>query len=138
MKYKEHVKPSWHGCDSLSSWHECDSLLSWYGCDSLPSRHKCDSLPSWHGCDNLPSWHRCDSLPSWHECDRPVMTPLPENIVLSYKESDTDKYLLNVTNYQKLVEKVSSCLINIEKVESRSQVADILTKALGTSQHSFW
>ncbi|GJR63746.1 ribonuclease H-like domain-containing protein [Tanacetum coccineum] len=37
---------------------------------------------------------------------RPVMTPLPENIVLSHKESDTDKYLLNITNYQKLVGKL--------------------------------
>ncbi|GKB35226.1 ribonuclease H-like domain-containing protein [Tanacetum coccineum] len=37
---------------------------------------------------------------------RPVMTPFLENIVLSHKESDTDKFLLNTTNYQKLVRKL--------------------------------
>lgn len=37
---------------------------------------------------------------------KPVMTPLPENIVLAHKESDDDKYLKNITNYQKLVGKL--------------------------------
>ncbi|GJW72033.1 ribonuclease H-like domain-containing protein [Tanacetum coccineum] len=37
---------------------------------------------------------------------RPVMTPLPENCVLSHKESDGDKYLRNVTSYQKLIGKL--------------------------------
>ncbi|GJV27384.1 ribonuclease H-like domain-containing protein [Tanacetum coccineum] len=37
---------------------------------------------------------------------RPVMTPLPENCVLSYKESDGDKYLRNITSYQKLIGKL--------------------------------
>ena len=37
---------------------------------------------------------------------KPVMTPLPENIVLAHEESDDDKYLRNITNYQKLVGKL--------------------------------
>ncbi|GKD53646.1 ribonuclease H-like domain-containing protein, partial [Tanacetum coccineum] len=37
---------------------------------------------------------------------RPIMTPLPENCILSHKESDGDKYLRNVTSYQKLVGKL--------------------------------
>ncbi|GJS10156.1 putative RNA-directed DNA polymerase [Tanacetum coccineum] len=37
---------------------------------------------------------------------RPIMTPLPENIVLSHKESDSDKFLTNITSYQKLVGKL--------------------------------
>ncbi|GJU22208.1 putative RNA-directed DNA polymerase, partial [Tanacetum coccineum] len=37
---------------------------------------------------------------------RPVMTPLPKNYVLSHKESDDDKYLRNVTSYQKLIGKL--------------------------------
>ncbi|GJR92334.1 ribonuclease H-like domain-containing protein [Tanacetum coccineum] len=37
---------------------------------------------------------------------RPVMTPLPENYVLSHKESDGDKYLRNITSYQKLIGKL--------------------------------
>ncbi|GJY38184.1 hypothetical protein Tco_1188937 [Tanacetum coccineum] len=37
---------------------------------------------------------------------RPVMTHLPENIVLAHKESDDNKYLVNFTNYQKLVGKL--------------------------------
>ncbi|GJW72889.1 ribonuclease H-like domain-containing protein [Tanacetum coccineum] len=37
---------------------------------------------------------------------RPVMTPLPENCVLSHKESDDDKYLRNITSYQKLIGKL--------------------------------
>ncbi|GJZ18298.1 hypothetical protein Tco_0554421 [Tanacetum coccineum] len=36
----------------------------------------------------------------------PVMTPLPENYVLSHKESDGDKYLRNITRYQKLIRKL--------------------------------
>ncbi|GKB71616.1 ribonuclease H-like domain-containing protein [Tanacetum coccineum] len=35
---------------------------------------------------------------------RPIMTPLPKNLVLNYKETETDKYLINVTNYQKLID----------------------------------
>ncbi|GJV75312.1 zinc finger, CCHC-type containing protein [Tanacetum coccineum] len=35
---------------------------------------------------------------------KPVATPLPENYVLSYQESETDKLLTNITEYQKLVE----------------------------------
>ncbi|GKC50406.1 hypothetical protein Tco_1073151 [Tanacetum coccineum] len=34
-----------------------------------------------------------------------VMTHLLENIVLAHKESGDDRYLVNLTNYQKLVEK---------------------------------
>ncbi|GJV18875.1 ribonuclease H-like domain-containing protein [Tanacetum coccineum] len=37
---------------------------------------------------------------------RPIMTPLPENLVLNHKETKTDKYLINVTNYQKLIGKL--------------------------------
>ncbi|GKC41397.1 ribonuclease H-like domain-containing protein, partial [Tanacetum coccineum] len=37
---------------------------------------------------------------------RPVVTPLPENIVLSHKETAYDKFLQNITAYQKLVEKL--------------------------------
>lgn len=37
---------------------------------------------------------------------RPVMTPLPENIVLNHKETEDDKYLKNFTAYQKLVGKL--------------------------------
>nr|GEZ04762.1 hypothetical protein [Tanacetum cinerariifolium] len=32
----------------------------------------------------------------------PVLTPLPENIVLAQKETKDDKYLENITSYQKL------------------------------------
>nr|GEW59588.1 ribonuclease H-like domain-containing protein [Tanacetum cinerariifolium] len=35
---------------------------------------------------------------------RPVLTPLPENIVLAHKETKDDKYLKNITSYQKLAE----------------------------------
>ncbi|GKB44419.1 hypothetical protein Tco_0889361, partial [Tanacetum coccineum] len=31
----------------------------------------------------------------------PVITPLPENCVLAHKESNGDKFLMNITNYQK-------------------------------------
>ncbi|GJT70413.1 zf-CCHC domain-containing protein, partial [Tanacetum coccineum] len=129
---------------------------------------------------------------------RHVVTPLPENIVLAHKETDDDKYLLNITIYQNLShfniglrvpkylklapvswkskkqatlskslaeaeykamasatceiaanpvmhektkqfdidvhlvrEKVASRLIKTKKVDYKSQVADILTKALG-------
>ncbi|GKC83558.1 ribonuclease H-like domain-containing protein, partial [Tanacetum coccineum] len=34
------------------------------------------------------------------------MTPLPENIVLAHKESENDKFLVNFTNYQRLVGKL--------------------------------
>jgi hypothetical protein len=34
------------------------------------------------------------------------MTPLPENFVLAHKEFDNDKFLRNITNYQKLVGKL--------------------------------
>ena len=37
---------------------------------------------------------------------KPVMTPLPENVVLAHKESDNDKFLRNITSYQKLVGKL--------------------------------
>ncbi|GJY58004.1 ribonuclease H-like domain-containing protein [Tanacetum coccineum] len=37
---------------------------------------------------------------------RPVITPLPENIVLAHKETDSDKFLINVTRYHKLVGKL--------------------------------
>ncbi|GJW06676.1 putative RNA-directed DNA polymerase [Tanacetum coccineum] len=37
---------------------------------------------------------------------RPVLTPLPENIVLAHKETKDDKYLKNITSYQKLVGKL--------------------------------
>ena len=37
---------------------------------------------------------------------RPVMTPLPENIVLNHTESDDDRLLKNITSYQKLVGKL--------------------------------
>ncbi|GKC79975.1 ribonuclease H-like domain-containing protein, partial [Tanacetum coccineum] len=36
---------------------------------------------------------------------KPVSTPLPENIVLAHKESDDDRFLKNVTSYQRLVGK---------------------------------
>ncbi|GJU79091.1 ribonuclease H-like domain-containing protein [Tanacetum coccineum] len=37
---------------------------------------------------------------------RHVVTPLPENIFLSHKETDDDKFLRNITSYQKLVRKL--------------------------------
>ncbi|GJZ30303.1 putative RNA-directed DNA polymerase [Tanacetum coccineum] len=37
---------------------------------------------------------------------KPVMTPLPENIVLAHKESENDKFLVNFANYQRLVGKL--------------------------------
>nr|GEX62186.1 ribonuclease H-like domain-containing protein [Tanacetum cinerariifolium] len=37
---------------------------------------------------------------------RPVLTPLPKNIVLAHKETNDDKFLLNITNYQNLVGKL--------------------------------
>ena len=37
---------------------------------------------------------------------RPVITPLPENIVLKYKEYDDDTLLKNITSYEKLVGKL--------------------------------
>ncbi|GJR87317.1 ribonuclease H-like domain-containing protein [Tanacetum coccineum] len=37
---------------------------------------------------------------------KPVLTPLPYNVVLAHKEFEGDKYLINVTNYQKLVGKL--------------------------------
>ncbi|GJX71810.1 ribonuclease H-like domain-containing protein [Tanacetum coccineum] len=36
----------------------------------------------------------------------PIVTPLPENIVLSHKETDDDKFLRNITSYQKLLGKL--------------------------------
>ncbi|GKD17838.1 ribonuclease H-like domain-containing protein [Tanacetum coccineum] len=40
------------------------------------------------------------------EIHKPVLTPLPENIVLAHKETKDDKYLKNITSYQKLVGKL--------------------------------
>nr|GEY34430.1 ribonuclease H-like domain-containing protein [Tanacetum cinerariifolium] len=37
---------------------------------------------------------------------RPVLTPLPENIVLAYKESEKDRFLVNITSYQRLLGKL--------------------------------
>ncbi|GKE14421.1 ribonuclease H-like domain-containing protein [Tanacetum coccineum] len=37
---------------------------------------------------------------------KPVSTPLPENIILAHKEKEGDKFLKNVTNYQRLVGKL--------------------------------
>ncbi|GJS78367.1 ribonuclease H-like domain-containing protein [Tanacetum coccineum] len=37
---------------------------------------------------------------------KPVMTPLPENIVLAHKESENDKFYVNFANYQRLVSKL--------------------------------
>nr|GEV43342.1 ribonuclease H-like domain-containing protein [Tanacetum cinerariifolium] len=37
---------------------------------------------------------------------RPVLTPLPENIILAYKETEKDKFLVNITSYQRLVGKL--------------------------------
>ncbi|GJX19485.1 ribonuclease H-like domain-containing protein [Tanacetum coccineum] len=142
---------------------------------------------------------------------KPVMTPLPENIVLAHKESEIDKFLVNFANYQRLSvllpedqflvnvflsiasvtceimwivkimkdlnvdnlipanlycdnksaiqitanpvmhektkhfdldvhlvrEKVSSGLIKTVKVDSRENVVDVLTKSLGSYQHTY-
>nr|GEY06892.1 ribonuclease H-like domain-containing protein [Tanacetum cinerariifolium] len=38
--------------------------------------------------------------------NKPVMTPLPENLVLSHKESDSDKFVSNITGFQKLMGKL--------------------------------
>ncbi|GJS67877.1 ribonuclease H-like domain-containing protein [Tanacetum coccineum] len=40
------------------------------------------------------------------ELIKPVMTPLPENIVLAHKESENDNFFVNFTNYQRLVGKL--------------------------------
>nr|GEZ89870.1 ribonuclease H-like domain-containing protein [Tanacetum cinerariifolium] len=40
------------------------------------------------------------------EIERHVVTPLPENIVISHKETANDKFLQNVTAYQKLIGKL--------------------------------
>nr|GEW11527.1 hypothetical protein [Tanacetum cinerariifolium] len=37
---------------------------------------------------------------------RAVLTPLPENIILAHKETKKDKFLVNVTSYQRLVGKL--------------------------------
>nr|GEX02608.1 ribonuclease H-like domain-containing protein [Tanacetum cinerariifolium] len=37
---------------------------------------------------------------------RPVLTPLPENIILAHKETEKDKFLVNITSYQRLVGKL--------------------------------
>ncbi|GJW38884.1 ribonuclease H-like domain-containing protein [Tanacetum coccineum] len=37
---------------------------------------------------------------------KPVSTPLPENIILAHKESKDDKFLKNITSYQRLVGKL--------------------------------
>ncbi|GKB92830.1 ribonuclease H-like domain-containing protein, partial [Tanacetum coccineum] len=37
---------------------------------------------------------------------RSVLTPLPENIILAHKESEKDKFLVNITSYQRLVGKL--------------------------------
>ncbi|GJV85188.1 ribonuclease H-like domain-containing protein [Tanacetum coccineum] len=37
---------------------------------------------------------------------KPVSTPLPENIILAHKESEDDKFLKNITSYQRLVGKL--------------------------------
>ncbi|GJU74164.1 ribonuclease H-like domain-containing protein, partial [Tanacetum coccineum] len=37
---------------------------------------------------------------------KPVLTPLPENIILAHKESEDDKFLINITSYQRLVGKL--------------------------------
>ncbi|GJV87196.1 hypothetical protein Tco_1531134 [Tanacetum coccineum] len=70
-----------------------------------------------------------------------VWTAFPRLVVESYlliaanpvmhektKHFDIDVHLVR--------EKVASGLIKTEKVDSKSQVADILTKALGTAQHT--
>ncbi|GJT65992.1 ribonuclease H-like domain-containing protein [Tanacetum coccineum] len=37
---------------------------------------------------------------------KPVSTPFPENIILAHKESEDDKFLKNITSYQRLVGKL--------------------------------
>ncbi|GJU43528.1 ribonuclease H-like domain-containing protein, partial [Tanacetum coccineum] len=37
---------------------------------------------------------------------KPASTPLPENIILAHKESEDDKFLKNITSYQRLVGKL--------------------------------
>nr|GEW72817.1 ribonuclease H-like domain-containing protein [Tanacetum cinerariifolium] len=37
---------------------------------------------------------------------RPVLTPLLENIILAHKETEKDKFLVNITSYQRLVGKL--------------------------------
>ncbi|GKD20773.1 ribonuclease H-like domain-containing protein, partial [Tanacetum coccineum] len=58
---------------------------------------------------------------------RPVMTPLPENIVLGHKESDIDKYLLNITNYQKL----AKCPVTRRSMASTTCEVIWIVKLLG-------
>nr|GFA41674.1 ribonuclease H-like domain-containing protein [Tanacetum cinerariifolium] len=54
--------------------------------------------------------HRKYCLEMLHEYGllacRPVMTPLPKNYVLSHNESNGDKYLRNITSYQKVIGKL--------------------------------
>nr|GEX28708.1 ribonuclease H-like domain-containing protein [Tanacetum cinerariifolium] len=46
---------------------------------------------------------------------RPVLTPLPENIILAHKETEKDKFLVKITSYQRSVSGycvfVNGCLI---------------------------
>nr|GEU78655.1 ribonuclease H-like domain-containing protein [Tanacetum cinerariifolium] len=46
------------------------------------------------------------SLYRLKQAPRPVLTPLPENIILAHKETEKDKFLVNVTSYQRLVGKL--------------------------------
>nr|GFB76350.1 ribonuclease H-like domain-containing protein [Tanacetum cinerariifolium] len=47
---------------------------------------------------------------------RPVLTPLPKNIILAHKETEKDKLLVNITSYQRFVSGycvfVNGCLVS--------------------------
>nr|GEW45436.1 ribonuclease H-like domain-containing protein [Tanacetum cinerariifolium] len=51
---------------------------------------------------------------------RPVLTPSPENIVLAHKESKNDKFLVNITNHQRLRKKQATLSKSSAKAEYRS------------------
>ncbi|GJS91625.1 ribonuclease H-like domain-containing protein [Tanacetum coccineum] len=75
------------------------------------------------GIDNIvPAELFCDNKSSIQIATNPVMHE-------KTKHFDIDVHLVR--------EKVASSLIKIVKVDTKSQVADILTKALGSYQHSF-
>ncbi|GKC44392.1 ribonuclease H-like domain-containing protein [Tanacetum coccineum] len=53
-----------------------------------------------------------------NDCNNPyIQTPLPENVVLNSKENDHDKFLKNITEYQKLVVSLQSCIESFEVFE---------------------
>nr|GFA50539.1 ribonuclease H-like domain-containing protein [Tanacetum cinerariifolium] len=125
------------------------------GCDDDKSK-ACKLNKSLYGLKQAPrQWNAKLTQALTEHAVKHVDTHLPENATLDHTESDDDHLLVNVSNYQRLVdyckpvfhekskhfeidvhlvrEKVANGVIKNEKIHTTQQIADIHTK--GKSSH---